>query len=74
MTTKEQGKNSSSDGKCKGNGNSNSKSEMRGFLHSATHDETVSSFGRNDAVVGWVGKAKASNSNTKCGDPSLRSG
>jgi hypothetical protein len=28
---------------------SNSKDEMRGSLHCATHDETVSSFGRDDA-------------------------
>jgi hypothetical protein len=25
---------------------------MRGFLHCATHDETVSGFGRNDAMGG----------------------
>jgi hypothetical protein len=30
----------------------NGKGEMRGFLHSATHDETVSDFGRNDEVFG----------------------
>jgi hypothetical protein len=29
-------------------GKSYSKHEMRGFLHYATHDETVSGFGRND--------------------------
>jgi hypothetical protein len=37
-----------------GNGNGNGKSEMRGFLYCATHDETVRSFGRNDTVFGWV--------------------
>ena len=28
----------------------NSKGEMRGFLHCASRDETMSGFGRNDAV------------------------
>jgi hypothetical protein len=27
---------------------------MRGFLHCAPHDDTVTSFGRNDAVFRWV--------------------
>ena len=36
----------------KSNCKSKSKNEMRGFLHCATHDETVSGFGRNDAVFG----------------------
>jgi hypothetical protein len=30
--------------------NSNNKSEMRGSLRSATHDEAVSRFGRDDAL------------------------
>jgi len=28
------------------------------FLHCAAHDETVSSFGRNDSFCGWEEKAK----------------
>jgi hypothetical protein len=35
----------------------NSKGEMRGFLRCAAHDETVSSFGRND-VFCWVRRDK----------------
>jgi hypothetical protein len=31
-------------------GKDKSKSEMRGSLHCAAHDEAVSSFGRDDAV------------------------
>ena len=42
------------DGKGKGNGNGNCNGnfngEMRGTLHCATHDETVSGFGRDDAA------------------------
>ena len=28
--------------------------EMRGSLHCATHDEAVSSFGRDDAFLAWA--------------------
>jgi hypothetical protein len=34
---------------------SNSKKQMRGFLHCATHDETMSRFGRNDESFGGKG-------------------
>ena len=36
---------------CNYNYNGNSNGEMRGALHCATHDETVSGFGRDDAVL-----------------------
>jgi hypothetical protein len=35
-------------------GNGKDKSEMRGSLRCASHDETVSGFGRDDDLV-WVG-------------------
>jgi hypothetical protein len=35
-------------------------SEMRGSLHCATHDETVSSFGRDDGNFGWLGRRRRS--------------
>jgi hypothetical protein len=34
--------------------NGKDKSEMRGSLHFATHDETVSRFGRDDALAGRI--------------------
>jgi hypothetical protein len=39
-----------------------SKDEMRGSLHCATHDTTVSSFGRDDVDRGW-GLERANNDN-----------
>src|SRR5271168_2941554 len=40
-------------------GKNNSNCKMRGSLHFATHDETVSRFGRDDAVWVWLkGEAK----------------
>jgi hypothetical protein len=40
-------------------GEGKDKSEMRGSLHCATHDEAVSRFGRDDAVFDvWRGKGR----------------
>jgi len=39
---------------------------MRGSLHCATHGETVSGFGRDDAFCGWGKVGRRSNGNCNC--------
>jgi hypothetical protein len=58
-------------GNSKNNGNGKSKGEIRGSLHSAAHDETVSSFGRDDVCFGRVeqdGKDKCNDNGSTQGD------
>jgi hypothetical protein len=48
------------------------RSERSGFRRCAAHDETVSSFGRNDDFVGWRKKTGNDKYAGKCGILSIR--